>query len=390
MVVDVDAYRQDVRAHIAAHGHPLRGEGLRVPVDAEEERAIRLWLASLYDAGFLGSGWPEEWGGRAGHLPLHDLIVMEELILASAYRPLDQVMLASHALLTYGTAEQKRDLLPKIRRGEHVLCQLFSEPNAGSDLASLRTRAVPLPDGSGWSVTGQKVWSTDAQWADMGMLLARTDPAVDRHAGITAFVIPMDLAGLRIRPIREMTGHEEFCEVFLDDVRVGPEHVLGEVDDGWRVVTAGLASERAFVGANAIQLQRMLDDLVALARSARLDDGSVAIDHEDVRAQLADALVRVEEVKLIVHDTVERILAGDEHPSDGPVAKLAYTELNVALTELAIELLASSVSVDDDASDVAARWHHNFLWGRALTISGGASEIMRGLIGRQLLGLPRT
>lgn len=390
MAVDIDAYRHDARAHIAAHGHPLRGEGLRVPADAQEERVIRHWLASLYDAGFLGGGWPEKWGGRADHHPVHDLIVMEELILGNAYRPLDQVMLASHALLTYGTAEQKAKLLPKIRRGEHVWCQLFSEPDAGSDLASLRTRADPLPDGTGWSVTGQKIWSTDAQWADMAMLLARTDPTVDRHAGITAFVIPMDLPGLQIRPIREMTGHEEFCEVFLDDVRVGPEHVLGEVDDGWRVVTAGLASERAFVGANAIQLQRMLDDLVALARSARLDDGTAAIDHEDIRAQLTDALVRVEEVKLIVHDTVDRIITGDEHPSDGPVTKLAYTELNVALTELALELIASSVSVDDDTTDVAARWHHNFLWGRALTISGGASEIMRGLIGRQLLGLPRT
>jgi alkylation response protein AidB-like acyl-CoA dehydrogenase len=230
--------------------------------------------------------------------------------------------------------------------------------------------------------------------ADMGMLLARTDPHVDRHAGITAFVVPMDLPGIEVRPIREMTGYEEFCEVFLDEVQVGPEHVLGDVDGGWGVVTAGLASERAFVGANAIQLQRMFDDLVALARTARLPDGTAPIEHEDVRASLADALVRVEEVKLIVRDAVDRILDDDEHPSDGPVSKLAYTELNVALTELALELLASSVSIDDEADDegieVAERWYHNFLWGRALTISGGASEIMRGLVGRQLLGLPRS
>jgi alkylation response protein AidB-like acyl-CoA dehydrogenase len=171
---------------------------------------------------------------------------------------------------------------------------------------------------------------------------------------------------------------------------VGPEHVLGEVGGGWRVSTSGLASERAFVGANAIQLQRMFDDLVALARAARLPDGTTAIEHDDVRARLAGALVQVEEVKLIVRDTVQRIFDDDEHASDGPVAKLAYTELDVALTEIALELLASSVSVDDDAAAVADRWYHNFLWGRALTISGGASEIMRGLIGRQLLGLPRA
>ena len=266
-------------------------------------------------------------------------------------------------------------------------CQLFSEPDAGSDLAALRTRAVP--DGDGFLVTGQKIWSTDAQWADMGVLLARTDPE-QRHGGITAFVVPMDLPGIEIRPIREMTGFAEFCEVFLDEVRVGPEHVLGEVNGGWKVVTSGLASERAFVGANAIQLELLFDDLVALAGAARQPDGSLAMEHEDVQVQLARAGARAEEVKLIVRDTVDRILRDEEHPSDGPVGKLAYTEMNNELCELALELISSSVSIDEGGLEVAARWRHNFLWSRALTISGGTSEIIRGLIGRQLLGLPRA
>ncbi|MCM3884546.1 acyl-CoA dehydrogenase family protein [Frankia sp. R82] len=387
---DLDAYRREVRAFIAEHGVPMSAEGVRVPRDAEHERQIRAWLAALYAAGHLGAGWPVRWGGRAGHLPGHDLVLMEELIRGNAYRPLDQVMLAAHSLLAFGSEVQRRELLPKIRSGEHIWCQLFSEPEAGSDLAALRTRARPAPDGHGWLVSGQKVWSTDAQWADMGTLLARTDPDIARHAGITAFVIPMTLPGLDIRPIREMTGHAEFCEVFLDDVRVGPEHVLGAVGGGWQVVTSGLASERAFVGAHAVQLERMYADLVAIARAARFGDATVALAHEDVQAKLAEALVRVEEVRLIVRDAVERILVDAEHPSDGPVGKLAYTELNVALTELAMEIMDSAVSIDDSAADVAARWQHNFLWGRALTISGGASEIMRGLIGRQLLGLPRA
>ena len=388
MPVDIDAYRAEVQAFIADHGIPMAGEGVRVPRDADEERAIRGWLRALYDSGFLGGGWPEEWGGRPGHLPVHDLVLMEELIRGDVYRPLDQVMLAAHTLLSFGRPEQQRDLLPKIRSGEHIWCQLFSEPDAGSDLASLRTKAVA--DGDQWLVTGQKIWSTDAQWADMGTLLARTDPTVDRHAGITAFVIPMDLSGIEIRPIREMTGYAEFCEVFFDDVRVGPEHVLGEVGGGWSVVTSGLASERAFVGANAVQVERLFDDLVALTRSARLLDGTPIIQLADVQARLADARARVGEATLIVRDTVARILDDDEHPSDGPVAKLTYTELNVALCELALELIASSASIDDDGAAVADRWYHNFLWSRALTISGGASEIMRGLIGRQLLGLPRA
>ena len=388
MAADIEAYRETVRAFITERGFSMQHEGVRVPTDPAEERLIREWLRSLYEAGYLGGGWPVEWGGRADHLPIHDLVLMEELILGDAYRPLDQVMLASHALIEFGTDSQKRDLLPRIRRGEHVWCQLFSEPDAGSDLASLRTRADI--DGDEFVVTGQKIWSTDAQWADMGMLLARTDPSLDRHAGITAFVVPMDLPGIEVRPIREMTGFSEFCEVFLDGVRLGREHVLGEVNGGWRVVTSGLASERAFVGANAVQLERMFADLIALATTARLPDGTAAIEHEDVQAQLADARARVEEVRLIVRDTVERILIDDEHQSDGPVAKLAYTEMNVALCELAMQLIASSTSIDPDGVAVANRWHHNFLWGRALTISGGASEIMRGIIGRQLLGLPRS
>jgi alkylation response protein AidB-like acyl-CoA dehydrogenase len=385
---DIEAYREEIRSFIADRGVPMLQEGVRVPKGADEERAIRGWLRSLYDAGYLGAGWPEQWGGRPGHRAIQDLVLMEELIRGDAYRPLDQVMLASHAIIEFGTDAQKRDLLPRIRAGEHIWCQLFSEPDAGSDLASLRARAEG--DGEGFVVNGQKIWSTDAQWADMGMLVARTDPTVDRHAGITAFVVPMDLPGLEVRPIREMTGKAEYCEVFLDGVRLGREHVLGEVNGGWKVVTSGLASERAFVGANAVQLERMFADLVSLAAAARQPDGTVALEHTDVQSQLARALARVEEVKLIVRDTVERILVDDEHPSDGPMAKLAYTETNVALCELALELIASSVSIDEAAIEVADRWYHNFLWSRALTISGGASEIIRGIVGRQLLGLPRA
>jgi alkylation response protein AidB-like acyl-CoA dehydrogenase len=388
VLADVEAYRQELRSFIAKRAPSLRHEGVRVPRDADEEGRFRQWLASLYEAHYLGGGWPVEWGGRADHVPMHDLVLMEELIRARAYRPLDQVMLASQSIITFGTDAQKRELLPRIRRGEHIWCQLFSEPDAGSDLASLRTRAEP--DGDGFVAYGQKIWSTDAQWADMGLLLARTDPSAERHAGITAFVVPMNLPGIEVRPIREMTGWAEFCEVFFDAVRLGPEDVLGQRGGGWSVVMSGLASERAFVGANAVQLEMMFADLVALAGSARLPDGTTAITHEDVQARLADALTRVEEVRLIVRDAVERILEDHEHPSDGPVAKLSYTETNVALCELAVELLASSPSIDEAGAEIARRWYDNFLWSRALTISGGASEIIRGLIGRQLLGLPRA
>ncbi len=385
---DVDALRDEMRSFIAARAPQIpHQEGVRVPRDRGEEHQIRTWLGELYGAGYLGAGWPVEWGGRPDHRPMHDLVLMEELFRAGAYRPLDQVMLASHAILEFGSDDQKRELLPRIRSGEHIWCQLFSEPDAGSDLSSLRTRAEPQDDG--FVVTGQKVWSTDAQWADMGMLLARTDATVDRHAGLTAFAVPMTLPGIEVRPIREMTGSAEFCEVFLEGVRLGTEHVLGVVNAGWSVITSGLASERAFIGANAVQLEMMHHDLVALATAAQLPDGTAAIAHEDIQTLLAFALGKVEAVKLIVRDTVERILRDEEHSSDGPVAKLAYTELNVELCELALDLVASSSFIDASASEVVRRWYQNFLWSRALTISGGASEILRGLVARQLLGLPR-
>jgi alkylation response protein AidB-like acyl-CoA dehydrogenase len=382
-------YRSQVRDFIESSNPPrLRHEGVRVPADANEEAAIRGWLRSLYAAGYLGAAWPVEHGGRADHEPAHDLVLMEELIRAGAYRPLDQVMLASHAILKFGTQAQKAQLLPAIRSGAHIWCQLFSEPDAGSDLAALRTMAVR--EGDAFVVSGQKVWSTDAQWADRGLLLARTDLDADRHAGLTAFVVPMDLPGIEIRPIREMTGFEEFCEVFLDRVRLGPEHVLGEVNGGWSVITSGLASERAFVGANSMLLDRLFVDLVTVARYARLADGTTCLEHEDVRHELAGWLAEVEQVKLIVQDTVDRILLDAEHPSDGPVAKLAYTELNVSLCQVALRLLSSAVAVDEAGRAAADRCRSSFLWSRALTISGGASEILRGLVGRQLLGLPRA
>jgi alkylation response protein AidB-like acyl-CoA dehydrogenase len=384
-----EEFRAGVRSFIAEHAPGFRlTEGVRVPADAEQEAQIRAWLRALYSAGYLGAGWPEAWGGTAGHSATRDLVLMEELFRARAYRPLDQVMLASHAILSFGSDEQKRAYLPRIRSGEHIWCQLFSEPGAGSDLASLRTRAEW--DGESYVVTGQKVWCTDGQWADMGMLLARTDSTVDRHAGLTAFVVPMGSPGLDVRPIREMTGHAEFCEVFLDGLRLGPDNVLGEVGGGWKVISSGLASERAFVGANAVQLEMMCDDLVALARHARLDDGGSLLEREDVQVTLAEVLARAEAARLVVHDTVRRVVRDEEHPSDGAVAKLVYTELNVELCERALALLTAAAWVDEEGWEVERRWYEAFLWSRALTVSGGASEILRGIVGRQLLALPRA
>ena len=247
-------------------------------------------------------------GRPAGPPAAHDLVVMEELIRAGAYRPLDQVMLAAHAIIAFGTEAQKRELLPKIRRGEHVWCQLFSEPDAGSDLASLRTRAEA--DGDGFVVTGQKIWSTDAQWADMGCCSpapTRGRPP-RRHHGLRR---PDGPAGHRGASDPRDDRLREFCEVFLDSVRLGrstfsaSERWMGG-GDGGTGVRAG------FVGANVVQLETMFGDLVALRRPDCLTDG-----RHRPRGRPGAARRRVRrsrEVKLITRDTVERILIAEEHP----------------------------------------------------------------------------
>lgn len=362
-------------------------DGIRVPRDAETERTVRDWYAALFGAGFMGGSWPVAHGGNPDHTPYRDAVVMEEIVRARAPRPIDQVMLAAHLIVEFGTAPQRDRYLPRIRSGQDIWCQLFSEPGVGSDLARLSTKAVRLADGS-FRVDGQKVWSTDAQWAQMGVLLARTDAAARPHAGLTIFLIDMTSPGIDVRPIREMTGSAEFCEVYLDGVAVPESQVLGEVNHGWAVVNSGLASERAYVGANAVMLELLFDDLLELARNVCYPDGA-AIKDPVVREALADFSARVTAVQRVASNAVEKLAAGTDEPADGLIAKLAYTELNVALCAYAINL-ASTGRLQPEGSDVYARWQQAFLWSRALTISGGSSEIIRNVLATQLLGLPRS
>lgn len=389
MSATISEYRSRVRKFIADRRPSGQWyDGIRVPRDAEAQQAVRRWYADLFDAGFMGGSWPAEYGGHTGHTPQHDAAVMEEIVRARAPRPIDQVMLAAHLIITFGTAEQKDRYLPRIRSAEDIWCQLLSEPGVGSDLARLTTRATRQPDGT-FRVDGQKVWTTDGQWSQMGVLLARTDPDAARpHAGLTMFVVDMATTGIEVRPIREMTGSDEFCEVYFDGTVLPADSVLGEVNHGWAVANSGLASERAYVGANAVMLELLFDDLLELARAVELPDG-VAIDDPVVREDLADLRARVAGVQHVARDAVDKVARGTDTPSDGMIAKLAYTELNVALCRYAITL-ASSGRLRPDGADVNRRWQQAFLWSRALTISGGSSEIVHNVLATQLLGLPRS
>jgi alkylation response protein AidB-like acyl-CoA dehydrogenase len=237
-----EEFRRRVREHIAAH-HPgiPRLAGTRSP-EAETMPRYRAWCASLFGAGLLGSDWPVEWAGGGAHDPLREYIVDQELAAAKLPRPVGAWNLVCGALFGYGSQRQLAYYLPRIRRFDDLWCQLFSEPEAGSDLASLRTTA--RRDGDEWVVNGQKVWTTHGHVADLGFLLARTDPQAPKHEGISAFIVDMRRPGISVRPLREMTGSSDFNEVFFDDVRLPADAMIGQPGQGWAIARASLAHER--------------------------------------------------------------------------------------------------------------------------------------------------
>jgi alkylation response protein AidB-like acyl-CoA dehydrogenase len=388
-VFDAEAFRARVRRFLEAEAPALPFRtGTRSPESDEEAAVLRAWSRELYAQGFEGAHWPVEHGGRADHDPLEEFIVSEELSRARAPVPIGAGALAAHALLAFGTDEQRTRYLPRIRSFDDVWCQLFSEPDAGSDLASMRTAAVP--DGDHFVVSGQKVWSTNAFFAEMGYLLARTDPTVSKHAGISAFALDMSLPGITTRPLREMTGTSDFNEVFFDEVRVPASALIGPLNDGWRVATDSLAQERAGVGALVIRLRQNLDALVELAGRTSMGAGTAA-QHATVRQQLAAFHCRVEIATLLSQATMGRRARGQFREADVPLSKLSFAMLNWDLADAGVTLQGPPGMLAQGELEAAdhGRWQDELLYAKAYTISGGSNEIMRNLLSERGLGLPR-
>jgi hypothetical protein len=380
------AYRERVRALIAARAPCLpQRAGFRSPDDADEDRVLRRWRADLYEAGLLGEDWPPQWGGQGKAAdPYDELFLADELARAGLPPFTDQTHLAAFAVLRFGTEDQKREHLPPIRDGRHTWCQLFSEPDAGSDLASLRTRA--RRDGDEYVIDGQKVWSSNAEWSDFGFLLARTGAPDSRHRGISAFILPMRSPGVMLRPIREITGTTDFSEVFLDDVRVPASALLGEEGHGWRVALESLGAERSGIGAGAARLRDMLDGLIRLGA----ETGAGAGDGAFVRL-VGELAARVQVCNLLVAARLDREVQGIDRPQDIPVGKLSYSELNLALAQHGVALQGPRALLvkGDDGTAQDGRWQDEFLYARTYTVAGGASELMRDLIAERSLGMPR-
>ena len=387
--LDEQSFRQGLRDFIAANVPDLPYRtGTRSPEDEHESVVLRRWSSQLYEAGYAGGDWPVEFGGHADHDALEDFWVTEELAKARAPVALGSGSLAAHALIQFGNDAQRREYLPKIRSYEHVWCQLFSEPDAGSDLASMRTTAIR--DGDHFVVNGQKVWSTNAFFSDMGYLLARTNPGVAKHAGISAFVFDMKLPGVTIRPLREMTGTSDFNEVFFDDVHLPAECLIGDENNGWKIANDSLGSERAGVGSLVIRLRQNLDALIAFVRRTPGTNGRLA-DDPIIRQRIADFSARVQITTLLSQAAMDRRAHGQFREMDTPLTKLGFAVLNYDLADygLSVQGLRGALATDEAEAVDAGRWQDELLYAKAYTISGGSNEIMRNLLGERGLGLPR-
>jgi alkylation response protein AidB-like acyl-CoA dehydrogenase len=291
------------------------------------------------------------------------------------------ITLVGPTLMTHGTEAQRARWMRRILSGDDVWCQLFSEPDAGSDLAGLTSRATK--SGGVYRVTGQKVWSSHARWADMGIALVRTDPDAPAHKGISMLAIPMGAKGVDIRPLRQITGDAEFSEVFLDDVEVPVDHLIGAEHDGWRVANTTLANER---GASFIWREQVLQQAAVMALATACRTRALA-DDPVVRQRLAQLWIDAELFRLFNARTLERLARGDEIGSESSLVKLHWAISSQRLYETATTLLGTDAlgvdGLDDD------RWIHGLLATRANSIQGGTSEIQRNVIGERVLGLPR-
>jgi alkylation response protein AidB-like acyl-CoA dehydrogenase len=362
------------------------------PEDDPTRSAVRAWLAEhptptdreLADAGYVAPHWPRPWGLDAG--PLEQLTIDEELKAAGVRRPANMIGIgwAGPTILHAGTPEQHARYLPPLLSGEEIWCQLFSEPGAGSDLAALGTRAVR--DGDEWIVNGQKIWTSLAQFSKFGILIARTDPDVPKHSGITYFICPMDAPGVEIRPIIEMTGGHTFNEVFLTDVRLPADAVVGDVHRGWELAKVTLGNERVSLSSGGALWGMGPNgaDLLDLVRSA----GGTTDPH--LRQRLAQLHISEEILRLIRLRTVTARIKGEQPGPEASIRKVLADEHGQAIMGLAKDLTGPGGMLTDRGplGTDSGLWPFGFLFAAALTIGGGTGEVQRSILGERVLGLP--
>ncbi len=351
------------------------------PADqAARESQAREWQSLLHQAGWLGIAWPTQYGGR-GMAPLHEAIFSEECIRREAPQAINLlgILLAGPTIIAHGTEAQKRHYLPRILSAQDIWCQGFSEPGNGSDLAGLRTRAEPVA--GGWRISGQKVWTSSGHLANKCMLLARTEPSAPKHQGITYFLADTD--DFDIRPLRMINGDSEFNEMFLDDIFVADENILGELHRGWAVAVTTLGVERGSVAFTLqVWTRQTLERLAALVLEKGLEGDSYVLD------RLGAFEAEVEAIRISAIRSASAFAAGQEPGPEGSTVKLQWARAVQDVSRFALELGGNDfLSAQEDGSDY---WIHRYLRARGHSIEGGTDEIQKSIIAERLLGLPRS
>jgi alkylation response protein AidB-like acyl-CoA dehydrogenase len=385
------AFRAEVRAWITGN----LPEGWGTPAFAEprsfEERLTfsKQWERTLADAGWVGIHWPKEYGGR-GATYMEQIIFHEEMARARApqlFINFVGINLAGPTIMAHGSEEQKKRYLPPILSMEEVWCQGFSEPNAGSDLANVQTRADL--DGDHFIVNGQKIWTSFAHVADWCLLLCRTDQSVAKHKGLSYLLVDMRLPGIDPRPLKQITGDAEFNEVFFTDVRVPREQLLGEVNMGWTYANTTLSHERgpAFLG-HQIRFRNSLLDMIDSAKHT-IRDGVPVSEHPAYRQRIAAAYAELEIMKYIGYRNITSILRNGRPGTEGSIAKLYWSHLVRRMQELALEVTGPAGALDGEDADKRGAWQRGYLMSFAQTIAAGSSEIQKNIISERVLGLPR-
>jgi alkylation response protein AidB-like acyl-CoA dehydrogenase len=378
---DEQAYRQRLREFLIAHRAELV-QGVRWPETPEQVGAHRRHQRLLYDGGYAGVTWPVAYGGQ-GRGPMYQAIVDQELSSANLPRLINLVAIGmcGPALMAHGSEEHKQRYLRPMLTAEELWCQLFSEPSAGSDLASVRTRATR--GGDGWTISGQKVWTSGAQYSEFGLLLARTDPHAPKHRGLTMFVLDMRTPGVRVVPLRQMSGDSEFNEVFLDTVTVPDTARVGEPGQGWSVALTVLGSERTLIGSaeHAGTIEELLE--TARRRLPELPSASEAA----LRQELAACWTESQANRALGYRRMTQLARGEDPGAESNAGKLTSTRLARRISDLGARLQRGDAALGEPPTD-EPDWPFIQAFCVALSIAGGTDEVVKNVLGERVLGLP--
>ena len=382
------AFRTEVRAFIEKEApRPKPGQSGAEALMGNWEKN-QAWFKLLGEKGWIAPAWPVEYGG-AGMSTVQQFIFNEEMAMMKAPRPLHMIIglgMAGPTLIVHGTEDQKKKYLPGMLRGEDIWCQGYSEPGAGSDLASLQTRAVR--DGDDYVINGQKIWTTLAHMAKYMILLTRTDPDAPKHRGITYFILDMKTPGVEVRPLYNLGNSHEFNEVFFDNVRIPKDNVIGEENRGWYAAVTTLDFERSSIG-SAIGMKQHVEELVNYAKEHENEPTSTLRTNPLLRYELSDRMIEVEVARMLSYRVASMQARGLIPNYEASLLKLYSTELNQRIARTGVHVLGLYGQLRGDEAPHGGRWMATYLRSQAYTIEGGTSEIQRNIIAQRGLGLPR-